>query len=403
MCYKEGLWQEYLDGELDIEQEKLMEGHLKECSICQAVVKELKEQNTLVSGLITQYNSELNKKEYQTRSAWQTFVKNNENAGKRGLYMMFNKLPKKAAAVAAGFCLIGALTFTPVSNAFAEFLQIFRAKNISSFTVTMEDMNRIKSALSEGGEKINIEGLGKIECSEINKITIQEQNLIQEKVGFDVKTPEFLPQGFSFQKADLVEYTSMKMNFDVEKFNQFITSLGGEKLLPSSISGKTFSINVPKNMSTVFSDSENNKIFIWQGKSPELIVPDGVDVNTIKEALLGLQIMPDDLKRKLIGANWQETLFIPTAEGSSEEVNINGANGIYISNEKAREVTFEFKEDMTEEEREQAVNINGHKAVRTGQSIKPLNTLIWQEDGIVFIINAHAEKDEILQFARSMR
>ncbi|HHV71122.1 MAG TPA: DUF4367 domain-containing protein, partial [Clostridia bacterium] len=158
------------------------------------------------------------------------------------------------------------------------------------------------------------------------------------------------------------------INFDlnVKNVNNVLKSLGGTKFLPEEIDNKTFTIKVPM-VVQFYIGNGSQYLNITEAKSPEVIVPQDVDEEQLRLALLDLPIIPQRVRNQLAGINdWRNTLIVPNIEGSAEEVRVNGSEAVYIKNEQG-------------------------------------GSLIWQENGVIYTIDSNLSKEEILKIAVEMR
>ncbi|PIY40441.1 DUF4367 domain-containing protein, partial [Candidatus Aquicultor secundus] len=157
--------------------------------------------------------------------------------------------------------------------------------------------------------------------------------------------------------------TSTSLTLDVEKANGIIKSFGGKSLLPAGLDGKKFTMTTSAAIMANYPRENATPITIVQSKSPEFVFPAGVDPNVVRDVLLSLPILPDGIRQQLEKINdWQHTLPIPAVEGytKTEQVKVNGADGVFMTTDKVRNK-----------------RINGNNA----------NTLIWQNNGIVYGIS----------------
>lgn len=110
-----------------------------------------------------------------------------------------------------------------------------------------------------------------------------------------------------------------------------------------------------------------------QTPSPEIKLPEGVNVDEVRKAILDLPVIPPEVKQKLAALkDWQNTLYVPQPQnGTTEEVSVNGAGGVIIK-EKLGDGRYYY-------------------------------TLIWQKDGMLYIMNGNnISADEMLKSANSL-
>ena len=374
-CYNPGDLQAYLDGELDFGVKAELEKHLLHCGKCCRALEQIRENQSFASARLAGYMQALASAEFDTSQAWIRFNKKRLSTGKesplikKGVLSMLAKY--RAAATAAAIMLALAVTFSfgSVRSAASDLLTIFRVEKVRTINLTASDLAQIERAFREGAGKVDIENFGKLEFSggnESGKVTLEEA---RGTVDFELVLPDVLPGDYQLQEVHKYSGGHMEFTLDTIKTNQALQSLGSEKLLPEELNGRTFAVESPVQISAGYTGPGNQNVYIWQGRSPELIAP-GSDVNAIRDALLALPFLPENLRAQLASINdWEHTFLIPNVGGSSQEVDVNGVPGVFIGQ-------------------------NG--------SEKQASCLIWQKDGVVYAVSGRVDLGQALQFAAAL-
>jgi len=353
--------------------------HLAACRLCREKYEEIKENQAFVNGRLTGYMQLLGRENFDTEAAWDRFegeyVHRQEGKQKstfawKGVLKMMSRY--RAAATAAVLVLAMAVSFSfgPVRSAASELLTIFRVEKVKTVNITHADIASIENAMREGAGQVDIDNFGKLEFSgkqQREKTTIEEAS---GAVDFDIKLPSGLP---GYSEPELFMETGVTINFtlDTVNTNEFLQSIGSEKVLPDDFNGKTFTVKMPAHITAKYPGA-NSEIVIGQGRSPELIAP-GADVLAIRDALLAVPFLPNNLRSQLASINdWQHTLIVPNIEGSSQEVMVAGAEGVFISPPE------------------------GAKAADG-------SCLIWQRDGVVYGISGNLDLEQALDIADLMK
>lgn len=247
---------------------------------------------------------------------------------------MFGKYKKAAVAVALAAVLAIGFGFGPVRSFAGNLLTVFRVERVQTITVSPEDLAQLEKAFQEGKGKVDVGNLGKFEVSGkqevIRKVSPAEA---KNAVDFPLMLLKDLP-GYRGPVLGLSSGTAVNITLDTEKVNQLLKSLGGSKFLPQELNGRTFTLKTPAAVSAEYAaaNDQSKRILIVQGRSPELTVPAGADMAAIRETLLAVPALPENLRRQLAAvSDWQHTILIPNIEGSSAEVTVNGARGVYIT------------------------------------------------------------------------
>jgi hypothetical protein len=80
--------------------------------------------------------------------------------------------------------------------------------------------------------------------------------------------------------------------------------------------------------------SENVQVFLDIVKTPEIVVPEGVNVDKVIDALANLPFLPENIKRQIASVtDWKETLPVPAPmepNVETKEITIRGNKGILM-------------------------------------------------------------------------
>ncbi|MEW5761962.1 MAG: zf-HC2 domain-containing protein [Bacillota bacterium] len=373
MCYSEGSLQAFLDGETSRRQAARIGRHLAGCPACCARLQTLRENEAWVTGCLDRYAGTAAEKDAQ--EAWQKFRSSRYKPSlfqEKGVSALRNK--KFWAALATAAALVFAFSFGPVRSLAGEFLQVLRVERFKVIKITERDMAQLERVLARGGH-IDLESLGEVTVSsEINvrPVTLAEA---RQALDFPVRMPSRLPAGFANPELHLSTPQEVSFTPKVENVNALLRSLGGRHLLPAGLEGKTFTFKIPPVLAAYYrgaGPAAGKLLVVVQARSPELIVPPGVDVAAVRDALLNIPGLPENLRRQLAAiGDWQHTLPLP-AEGPTTEVTVDGRPGIFVFPPHAG-----------------------------GNS--PSSNLIWQRDGVLYYVQGPLSLREALDLAASLR
>jgi hypothetical protein len=374
-CYDPGDLQAYLDGELDCGVKAELGKHLLHCGKCRRALEEVRKNQSFASTRLAGYMQALARAEFDTGRAWLSFNKKRLSAEKEspltkeGVLSMLSKY--RAAATAAAIMLALAVTFSfgSVRSAASDLLTIFRVEKVRTINLDAADISQIERAFREGAGEVDIKNFGRLEFSGGNESKIVTPEEARGAVDFELVLPDALPGGYQLREIYKFSAGHVEFTLDTIKTNQVLQSLGNGKLLPEELNGRTFAIDSPVQVTAGYTGPGNGSVHIWQGRSPELIAP-GSDVNAIRDALLALPFLPENLRAQLASINdWERTFLIPNVEGSSREVNVNGVPGVFIA--------------------------------QTGGE-KQAGCLIWQRGGVVRAVSGPVDLGQALQFAAAL-
>lgn len=281
--------------------------------------------------------------------------------------MLKNK--KTIALICTAILAVAIINGQTVNAAISKTLSIFRAQDLKGVTVTLDDIQQIQSKLSSGQGEINLEKMGNIKVQGgQKKVSSKEdvKNITDVTVAFPSVLDGVVPS------VNVVEPTAIEFTLKAENVNEIMKSYGAIKLLPANIDGKTFKIDFASQVTMNYSIN-NKPITIMETKSPEITVPDDVDIDAVYDAVVEMPIIPQRLQSQLKSMkDWKSTLYIPVIESEMTEVNINGAKG-YMSKDYGN----------SEENSESAV--------------------IWYDKGIIYAVSGEVDSEELLKIAKSVK
>ncbi|TEB07456.1 hypothetical protein Psch_01010 [Pelotomaculum schinkii] len=379
-CYDIGTLQAYLDGELNKSDSKRLEEHLLGCDACCAAAERLKDNQNYTNAKLTGYYHALTSDSVDTGLAWSRF-----NRGKlqdriasrrgKGVFSMFAKYRSAAVSAVVVLAIATIFSFGSVRSAASELLSIFRVEKVTTISITPEDMANIERSIREGAGQVNIENFGKLEFSGKTESFRVTQAEAGEALDFQLKLPAVIPEGFEVREFNKTTGGTMNLTLDTMRTNEVLKSLGSSKLLPDELNGKMFTVKFPVTVQALYAGANDNRVMVLQGRSPELVAP-GSDVAAIRDALLALPFLPDNLRRQLAAVDdWQHTILVPDIDGSSQEVSVAGQQGVFVTPSAAG-------------------NHNGRGNI---------NSLIWQENGVVYAIAGNLDLEQAQQMAASMK
>lgn len=383
MCYNTGSLQAYLDGEITGNEKSGMEEHLRTCKRCREQLELLRENQVFASGMLAGYMSSLGRGEVDTGAAWNRFKgeykirqesKKYKGDTKKGVLTMLSRYRVAATAAVMVLALAFSFSFGAVRTAASELLTIFRVEKVQIISITPEDMTSIEKAMREGTGAVDIDNFGKLEFNGNQK---PERTTIENARGaldFQLNLPAGLPGGYSEPELYLDSGGTMNFTLNTVNINQLLQSFGSEKLLPDELNGKTFTVEIPAQITAKYTGADNSRIIVNEGRSPELVAP-GSDVVTIRDSLLAVPFLPDNLRSQLASINdWQHTFIVPNVGGSSQEVKVAGTQGVFINPP------------------------DGAKS-----EAGDISALIWQKDAVVYAVSGSLTLDQALDIANTMK
>jgi hypothetical protein len=122
--------------------------------------------------------------------------------------------------------------------------------------------------------------------------------------------------------------------------------------------------------------SDNYEVTLLQGRSPDVTLPDGVELEQLgRAALQVLGSSPEEAEAMASSIDWSSTLVVPIPESVSElgKVTVNGSPAMMVSD-------------------------------ANGEDSRGSRLLYWQNDGTFYVLEARGlDRAELLAAAESVR
>lgn len=244
---------------------------------------------------------------------------------------------KWAIASVALIALVGLFCLDPVRGLAANALQIFRMDQVQVVHFDPAEVQQLANTLRTSGQKIDLDSLGAFaneslqDCRLVNAdaAMIGDKRIsLPAKIGSLTRTGSLeLEQGFKLLATP-----------KVAAINSMLAGLGSRSPLPTSLDGRTFTLQVSGTVSATYTQpGMANGVSLHRSLSPVLTVPDGVDVEQVRKALLDIPVLPEGMRSTLAGVDIHgNTLLIPDFgasqyAGSAKEVTVNGNPGVLIT------------------------------------------------------------------------
>jgi len=375
MCYEEGMLQAYIDRELPGRKRWEIEAHIERCGACRERLALLQDANEAASARLAELSKQLHDNPVSTEAAWVRLTQDERiaaQARRRGVFeMLQGRLKTVLVPVAAVAVLAIALSLAPVRGIAADFLNIFRVQNVEVITISPGDMDELRKLGEEGRGMVDIENLGKIETSGHTPPAQVSFKAAKDAVDFELKQPGGM-DGYSAPSFTLQKGFSTSFTLDVDKANEIFKSFGAAELLPKALDGERFTAKMPTVVMANYSKNSGGMVSIGQARSPEFILPAGVDADAVRDVLLSLPVLPENIRRQLMAIkDWRNTLIIPNIDGSAQEVKVGSEDGVFVT--PAPEHAY-------------------------GDS-----ALIWQKDGVIYMVSGQLDLVAAQEIAASMR
>jgi len=365
-CADTGFMQSFLDGECGLQKSERFIAHLETCMECSEQLEALSVLDSWTQRTLKQQLFRPTEQvKVDTEAAWQTFSQrigqptsvvqqnrtaNQEHVAKRSWKNMNQKTKKWVTGSSVAAVLVVSLSFPQVQAAASDFLSIFRMDKVEFVKVTQDDLAQVEGWLNSGkAGEMELKGIGKLWIDEADqgKIDKGEHNKYYnsresaEKAG--VKLPA-IPSDMTFEGVDVSTPYTIHFEMNVEKANKLLAQLKVENRFDENLSGKRFSLHVA-NMQNIWMKNDKDSISYSVVSAPELQAPEGVDMAQLRDTMLSLPFIPNNVKKQMLSIDdWQHTLPLPYLEdGDSKmkEVKVHGQAGVLITNSYNKQLIWQ--------------------------------------------------------------
>jgi hypothetical protein len=196
--------------------------------------------------------------------------------------------------------------------------------------------------------------------------------------GFGVRVPGYLPTSVVMVGIEVKGQQHMRVTADAGRLRDVMNALGITDLeVPDRLDGEVVDVRIPPVVSIRYDRGGAQAARFLQAQSPEVLMPDGIDLSALGEIGLRILGLPPIEAREFANAiDWQTTLLVPlpSAVSSFKQVTIDGQPGVAV--ERTRTLPSGVRQ-------------------RT-------NTLLWSGGGRVYVIEGALGADDILRMAESL-
>lgn len=253
---------------------------------------------------------------------------------------------RAASAFVAVVAVVVAVAFSPMRTVADDFLNQFRVQKFAAVTIPMDMLSPLQSAglagMSDEDKQQLQDTLSQLGAFDTT-FQYDRQNLpapmtlaeAEARFG-NIDKPGNLPDGFDgAPNAYLTEAGTASYALNTANAQELIDSLGLPIYTlpdPAQYPTLNFTANIQAAALLEYTNADGKKVVVGQMASPTLDIPDGIDMNALREDILRFPGLPADLVAQLRSIdNWESTLIVPIPQGAtSEDITINGEPGLLI-------------------------------------------------------------------------
>lgn len=248
---------------------------------------------------------------------------------------LFRSLSGQSRAALAGVVavtLVLSVLFVPPLRAMADqFLQVFRVQNVVFVPINSERIEELENL------DFDEETLFVSEPTAINEPgeprTVADADEAAEHVDFTPKEVDALPNGATMTEMLVLDRATYEFEVNVEASQQLLEMMNINETFPEELGDGPITADLPASVSMLYSGDEYELMF-HQGLSPEVTLPEGVDLAKLGKVVLLLLGMEENQAEALSQEiDWSTTLIFPFRADLSDirQVKINGADGLLTS------------------------------------------------------------------------
>jgi hypothetical protein len=304
-----------------------------------------------------------------------------------------------ALAMMALVLLTTAFVATPMRSLADDLLNRFRVEKFEAITIQMDQFGEFQAdmmlrAFTSDHQQIlsAMEGLVEVESTfdqdnpenELRKL--DDENAVADAYG-SFRIAQNLPSGFTSEPQFMMSnggsvtaiVDTAALNVIVEELRLPIYSIPDAADMPKM----TFEADIPDTLVTYYDSVAGGHLAVVQMESPTLYTPDGLDMDALREEILMLPGLPTDFVSQLRSIDdWQRTLVIPVPEGAeTRDVTIGGQAGLLIESGEFDGSDWGFDFDVDSD----------------------VSVVMWNDNGVLYIVAGTVGGSEVLNVAGSLR
>lgn len=385
-CVDDGQLRAYLDGEVTEAEEVAIVAHLGDCAACDRRHQSLADDATRASAALAAWlpltagpdaradDRRAGAALARFQAAIQEEARDNGVAPrsrfdqlKEQMTQMFNRLTAPrlrpvASALAVVAILVVAFTLTPVGSLADQLTKTFRVQQFAAITVPVPGMTGMPQAHNVDPAQLDqirqmLTPLGNLTTNATQGSARQLTDEAAAKAflaqhGATLQVPGSLPAAFAGQAAQYgaADPTSSTYTLNTAVAQQYLAMLGSPELnalpWPTGVDQLTFGLDTPATAVSVYGGKDQGFGIVQManlpnagaGAGPALHLPDELDINAFRAALLALPGLPQDTVNQIKNVqDWERTLIIPVPQdATTKNVTIKGNAGLLILDGQGR-------------------------------------------------------------------
>jgi hypothetical protein len=239
-----------------------------------------------------------------------------------------------AASLAVVVVLLGLLTLPPVRALADQVLQVFRVQEVVFVPVSEDRIAELESLDFDGSTLFVSEPTPLEEPAE--PVDVASAAAAADMVGYPVREPQVFPAEVTATEFRVFDDMVVEFQVDVEGVRSLLDLLAIDDVtIPDALGAGPIQADIGQTVGSRYASGEY-EVLVTQGQSPNLSLPEGVDLEQMGIVLLRvLGMSPEQAAAMAANIDWNSTLVVPFPQDVSavQEVQINGLSGMLIRGE----------------------------------------------------------------------
>lgn len=381
----DGALRAHVDGQLDADGAR----HLERCAECRARLAGIVSRSSSIQARIQTLDNRA-QSPTPVPAAWRRFQNEYQKKEPNMLSSLITRL-RPLLLTGVGIALIAvAFSFTPVQQAFSQFLALFRIQQVATLPI---DFSRFDSVAFDN----NSAAMRRASQALSDSVEVRSESDLLETVTDTARASELAGFPVRVGDAPLVQHvvrggTEFVMRLSADRAQSILTDLGRPDLIfPAAADGASLTVNIPTAVSSAYGEcprldrqgegegrgplSNENCILLQQMPSPSVTSDKPFDPSEL--AALALQFTGMDaaeaqsISRQV---DWATTLVVPlpSEAAAAQDVSVDGVTGKLIT-------------------------------ATTGDSGPNTYSIVWVKDGILYAVIGTQDADAGLAVANSLK
>lgn len=280
----------------------------------------------------------------------------------------FANFARPAAALAAAAAIILALVLTPLGGYARSFLTVFEPKQFEPVEISRADLRHLH-VLPQAGDV----GTQRV-VMKMTRTHYDSFDSAQKHAGFAVRKPSVLPAGYgTVHNYFTMTPSEMTFTFDAAKARAFEKrSHKALPAMPAGLDGTTVRVRTGYALESSFASraSKEQSLEIVQAQVPR-VTSSGASLDTLERYLLSMPNVSPELAQRIRAlGDIQNTVPVP----------------VIINKQTARQV-----------------QVDGAQGLAIGDNTGLGAGVMWQKNGIVYVVAGPLKMDQVLEVANGLR